>query len=1066
MERSPGMSPPRSGRPRPAAHRQRTWQLMLYLVLLVLIAAPIGAAPAAAAPLRGDPPPPPTATDEVALVEFTLPDAQAVEDLLALDPDLAEYVRQNDDGTVTVNAMVTPEQRAYYESLGYKAGATIEDSSTWAAAKAEREAAMAAEKAAKDAAQHGAQVAPNLVAPRALATPPEITIQRVDYFTNYAGRFLSVEAKDSLGTYSGGPTLAMAWKEAGGDYGTPADFSKFVDDGQYLYHRQLVRVGAAGSTTPVPAMVQVASSTGETAEAPVDTWLGGGLPPLADGYLKGFFTYYLDPVQGKATINALAAEFPNLSEIVDLPIDTHGYQRKSMAIMNGTGAIGSSPSGSTAQSQSLALFAKAYGQDGGNDVQAEFLDPGAGDSPLSVGVTGSKLSVSLATDATGALASTAAQVRDAINADPAAATLLTAYTWNNGAGGGIVQPRELVNLSDFLSAPPDYQRGPFHMQALRIGSQPADTSKVGVFIYCEQHAREWVTPNVCLETAERLLRNYAIDPATRDFVDNLNIIIVPSMNPDGSLTSFFDYANQRKNMTDYCDPAATSGAMPSNRNSWGVDINRNGRVGSVYDGYDGASTNCTSTTYAGPAEASEPETNNLIYVDENYNIKFSMNVHSYGGYFMWPPGAYIAAGRVTLPAPNIGIEKYFFAASDRILNRVKEERDTAILPARTGAVADVLYSAAGNTADDEYYNYGIIGWDFETGADVFRSTETGTSQTGVGFQPGFDPEGNAEALEFASGNYGLLEMALAYAQDVTPPVADIVPDGGASPAPIQATFQYVNEPSVIYYTLDGSTPTTSLEPPTTTKTWEAQGPRLPGEVFEFDENTTIKWIAKDIKGNISDVRSATFVIDDVPPTVDLVSPVEAVTQGAGEPGNYALDSVQNAEYTCADDNSGVASCVGPVANGKPFDTSSVGFHTFTVVATDIAGNVTTVSHQYNVYWPNWSSFYPPLDKGTAPNVVKAGSSVPVKFSLGGSFGLDIIAEGYPQSQMVDCDTGEPTGPAEQVATAGKSGLSYDQKTDQYTYVWKTDKGWTGTCRRFDLKLIDNTVHSTLLELTK
>jgi hypothetical protein len=36
-----------------------------------------------------------------------------------------------------------------------------------------------------------------------------------------------------------------------------------------------------------------------------------------------------------------------------------------------------------------------------------------------------------------------------------------------------------------------------------------------------------------------------------------------------------------------------------------------------------------------------------------------MNVHSSGGYFMWPPGTYKSAGRVTLPAPNIGIEKYF-----------------------------------------------------------------------------------------------------------------------------------------------------------------------------------------------------------------------------------------------------------------------------------------------------------------------------------------------------------------------------------------------------------------------
>ena len=80
---------------------------------------------------------------------------------------------------------------------------------------------------------------------------------------------------------------------------------------------------------------------------------------------------------------------------------------------------------------------------------------------------------------------------------------------------------------------------------------------------------------------------------------------------------------------------------PARRNSWGVDINRNFRVGSVYDGYSGASTDPLSQTYAGPEELSEPEARNEVWLVENFpNIRFAMNVHSYGDYFMWPPGAY------------------------------------------------------------------------------------------------------------------------------------------------------------------------------------------------------------------------------------------------------------------------------------------------------------------------------------------------------------------------------------------------------------------------------------------
>ena len=79
---------------------------------------------------------------------------------------------------------------------------------------------------------------------------------------------------------------------------------------------------------------------------------------------------------------------------------------------------------------------------------------------------------------------------------------------------------------------------------------------------------------------------------------------------------FYDYNCQRTNMTNYCAPTISSG-IPSSRNSWGVDLNRNGRIGTVWDGYSGASaTSCTSSTFAGPAPASEPEFKNLIHIDE------------------------------------------------------------------------------------------------------------------------------------------------------------------------------------------------------------------------------------------------------------------------------------------------------------------------------------------------------------------------------------------------------------------------------------------------------------------
>ena len=41
---------------------------------------------------------------------------------------------------------------------------------------------------------------------------------------------------------------------------------------------------------------------------------------------------------------------------------------------------------------------------------------------------------------------------------------------------------------------------------------------------------------------------------------------------------------------------------------------------------------------------------------------------------------------------------------------------------------------------------------------------------------------------------------------------------------------------------------------------------------------------------------------------------------------------------------------------------------------------------------------------------------------------------------------------------GASGLSYQAKKNQYTYIWQTDKSWVGTCRQFILTLNDGTQH--------
>jgi FG-GAP repeat len=103
---------------------------------------------------------------------------------------------------------------------------------------------------------------------------------------------------------------------------------------------------------------------------------------------------------------------------------------------------------------------------------------------------------------------------------------------------------------------------------------------------------------------------------------------------------------------------------------------------------------------------------------------------------------------------------------------------------------------------------------------------------------------------------------------------------------------------------------------------------------------------------------------------------------------------------------------------------------------------------------NFSGFFPPVDNPPAVNVVNAGRAIPVKFSLSGDKGLDIFAAGFPVSQQIACSDGAPASEIEETVTAGGSSLSYDAESDTYTYVWKTEDSWAGTCRQLIVRLND------------
>lgn len=99
-------------------------------------------------------------------------------------------------------------------------------------------------------------------------------------------------------------------------------------------------------------------------------------------------------------------------------------------------------------------------------------------------------------------------------------------------------------------------------------------------------------------------------------------------------------------------------------------------------------------------------------------------------------------------------------------------------------------------------------------------------------------------------------------------------------------------------------------------------------------------------------------------------------------------------------------------------------------------------------------------------VAKAGSAVPVKFSLTGDQGMSILAAGSPGSQPTSCTSTANLDTVEETAANSNGGLAYDATSDRYQYVWKTDKAWAGTCRQFVLRLTDGSAHTASFRFAK
>lgn len=210
-------------------------------------------------------------------------------------------------------------------------------------------------------------------------------------------------------------------------------------------------------------------------------------------------------------------------------------------------------------------------------------------------------------------------------------------------------------------------------------------------------------------------------------------------------------------------------------------------------------------------------------------------------------------------------------------------------------------------------------------------------------------------------------------------------------------------------------------------------------------DTAVGCAASDTRGNDSSAGFTVHVVDTTAPTI---APHDAVVATATSAAGAVVEYDNPAASDLVDGD--VATHCTP-ESGSQF---ALGATTVTCTATDNAGNSAQSTFTVTVRYA-WTGFFRPIDNGVL-NSVKAGSAVPVKFSLGGNMGPAIFASGYPRSVAMQCASGQLEDAVEETVNAGGSSLQYDATANQYVYVWKTEKSWAGACRQLQLKLADGT----------
>nr|XP_061803257.1 carboxypeptidase B2-like [Nerophis lumbriciformis] len=223
-----------------------------------------------------------------------------------------------------------------------------------------------------------------------------------------------------------------------------------------------------------------------------------------------------------------------------------------------------------------------------------------------------------------------------------------------------------------------YEKRPLYALKLSFNSE----NKNALWIDCGIHAREWISPAFCLWFVQYALAFYKQNQDITDILDNMDVYILPVMNPDGYRYTWTTNRMWRKNRS-----------ISLRHSCVGVDLNRN------FDANwctEGASNDPCSEIYCGAFPESEPESEAVANFlrSKKDTIKLYLSIHAYSQMLLFPYSCTMDEAE----NHNDLLEM----AQEASQNIRRYYRNTY----KYGAGAQTIYLAPGGS-DDWAYNLGI-----------------------------------------------------------------------------------------------------------------------------------------------------------------------------------------------------------------------------------------------------------------------------------------------------------------------------------------------------------------------